>query len=43
MLSSIYTQLDLTSLLICSAVSIVLGIVIALIHRFTTGGSKNFT
>ena len=42
MLSSIYTQLDLTSLLICSAVSIVLGIVIALIHRFTTGGSKNF-
>ena len=43
MLSSIYTELTLQGLLICSAVSIGLGVVIALIHRFTAGGSKNFT
>lgn len=44
MLDSIFTNSDLTitSLLICSVISLVLGLVIALVHKYTGRYSKNF-
>lgn len=44
MLESILStqQLTITNLLICSSVSIVLGIIISLVHMYTTKYTKNF-
>ena len=43
MLSSIYgTELTVTSLLICSALSLLLGLVVAFVHSKTTTYTKNF-
>ena len=44
MLESIFTNNDLTvtNLLICSSVSLVLGLIIALVHKITSKYSKNF-
>lgn len=44
MLESIFTNNDLTvtNLLICSSVSLVLGLIIALVHKMTSKYSKNF-
>lgn len=36
------TKLSIENLLICSAVSIILGIVIAVVHRYTSKYTKNF-
>lgn len=36
------TELSIENLLICSAVSIVLGIIIAVVHRYTSKYTKNF-
>ena len=44
MLESIFTNNDLTvtNLLICSSVSLILGLIIALVHKITSKYSKNF-
>lgn len=36
------SSVDFVSILICTGVSIVLGLIIAFTHKFTSRGSKNF-
>lgn len=46
MLKSLFSEttstIELTSILICSLVSIVLGLVIAIVHKYTSRSNKNF-
>ena len=45
MLNSIFSEgagVELSSILICSVISIILGLIIALVHKYTSRSNKNF-